>query len=234
MINAFAFLSLVASVVCSFLGVTVYFLNQKSRLNKLFMVLLLANAYWTFVEFMMRQANDIETAALWNKVLFLWPFIISLMLHFALVYTESDLLKKKATYVFLYSPALLFSIIDLATDQISKLPVLQPWGYAPAISVGSWICHLDGIWAAALGVSSVVLFANYYRRLSDKTRKKQTKIFGIGFAIPIFLSILTDSVFPIFRIQFPGLGSLSGTIWGIFAVYAIWKYDLFTLNPAVR
>ncbi len=233
MINAFAFFSLVASVVCSFLGLTVYFLNRKSLLNKLFMIVLLVNAYWAFAQFMIYQASDIETAALWSKVLFLWPFLVSLMVHFTLVFTESDLLKKKITYVILYFPALIFSVVDLTTNLISTLPVKQFWGYTPTISVGSWMCHMDGLWSAAFAVFVVFAFVAYYYRVSDKTRKQQTKYVGIGFAIPIFLSILTDSAFPVLGIQLPGLGSISGAALSGFVVYAIWKYDLFTLNPAV-
>jgi hypothetical protein len=124
------------------------------------------------------------------------------MVHFTLVFTESDLLKRKVTYILLYAPALFFSIIDLTTDMISQPPTLQYWGYTPSILVGSWICHLDGIWAAALAVSSLLLFVFYYNRVPEQVRKEQAKLFSVGFGIPVALSILTDSVFPILKIPF--------------------------------
>ncbi|MCW4011095.1 MAG: ATP-binding protein [Candidatus Bathyarchaeota archaeon] len=231
--NIFPFISIVASVICVLSGLFVLSLNRKSLLNKLFMMVIFANAYWAFSEFMIRQAANVETAVLWSKFLFLWPFLVPLMLHFAFVFTESDLLTRKITCVFLYVPALFFSLIDLTTNWIYDAPVKQVWGYYPVTPVGSWVCHLEGIWAASLSILAVILFVSYYTRVTDETRKKQTKYVGVGIAIPVFLSILTDSVFPVIGIQFPGLGSISGAAFSGFAVFAIWKYDLFTLNPVV-
>jgi PAS domain S-box-containing protein len=197
------------------------------------MLVLLVNEYWAFSEFMIRQAVDVETAALWNKILFLWPFMVPLMLHFSLVFVESDLAKKKVTYALLYVPALIFSAIDSTTNWISLIPVKQPWGYSQTYAIGSWICHLDGIWAATLSLLAVFILFVYYYRVSDKTRKQQAKYVGVGLAIPVSVSIITDSVFPVIGIQFPGLGSIFGAALSGFVVYAIWKYDLFAVNPAV-
>ncbi|MCW4018812.1 MAG: ATP-binding protein [Candidatus Bathyarchaeota archaeon] len=231
--NVFPLISLVASVICVFSGLLVFFLNRNSLLNKLLMMGLFVNAYWAFAEFMIRQAASIETAILWSKLLFLLPFLMPLLLHFSLVFTESELLKKKLTYVFLYAPALVFSVLHLTTDLIYTLPVKQFWGYNLPVAVGSWVCHLEGVWEAALLVLTVFLFFMYHHRVYDETRKKQTKYVCVGIAIPVFLSIITDSLFPVLGIQFPGIGSFSGAVLSGFVIYAIWKYDLFTLNPAV-
>jgi PAS domain S-box-containing protein len=233
LISGFAFLSLVASVISIFLGLSVYLLNRKSLVNKIFLLVLVFNSYWAFSRFMMYQANDLETATLWTKILFLWPFLITLMVHFTLVFTESDLLKRKVTYAVLYLPAAAFSIIDLTTNLISSSPILEPWGYSETYPFGSWICHADGVWAAAMGVTVIALFISYYLRVSDETRKQQTKYVGLGFSIPVVISIIVDSAFPMLGIQFPSLGSISGALLSGFVAYAIWKYDLFTLNPAV-
>ena len=127
--NVFAFLSLGSSFICAFLGLTVFILNRKALLNKIFTVILLVGAYWAFCEFMLHQANNVEVAVLWTKALFLWPFLLPLMVHFTLVFTENSLIKKKVTYVLLYGPALIFSVIDLATNLISSAPVRHYWGF---------------------------------------------------------------------------------------------------------
>ena len=77
------------------------------------MLSMFANAYWAFCQFMMSQTSSFETAFFWSKVLTFWPFLVALLLHFTLAFTESDLLKNKLIYPALYLPALIFSLIDL-------------------------------------------------------------------------------------------------------------------------
>ena len=125
---------------------------------------------------MLHQANNVEVAVLWTKALFLWPFLLPLMVHFTLVFTENSLIKKKVTYVLLYGPALIFSEIDLATNLISSAPVRHYWGFDYALPTGSWVSHLDGVWAAALAVFVLVMLAIYYRGLMRKTRRSKPSL----------------------------------------------------------
>ena len=54
--------SLLTSGLCLALGFAVYILDRKARLNRLFMAILVFNAYWAFAEFMMFQADSVQTA----------------------------------------------------------------------------------------------------------------------------------------------------------------------------
>ncbi len=192
-----------------------------------------ANAYWAFCEYMLSQSSSVETAILWGKALFLWPFLLAFVLHFALAFTENELLKNKLIYVVLYFPALIFSLIDLATNWISSTPTLKFWGYATSVPSYSVVTRLDGIWAAVLAILALFLFFGYYNRVFDKTRKVQTKFVAVAFAIPICLSLLTDSLFPFMGVNFPGLGAISGSLVSFFVVYAMWRYELFGFRPEI-
>jgi PAS domain S-box-containing protein len=182
---------------------------------------------------MMSQATDLETAILWSKTLFLWPFMAPFMVHFALVFTDSELLKRKLTYVLLYLPAPIFSVIDFSTNLITATPTYQSWGYSYTAPLGSWIYNLSGLWAESLSLFLVFILLVYYVQVSDKTVKLQTKYVTLAFGVFVVLSLITDSVLPSIGIPFPGLGSISGAALSGFVVYAVWKYDLFTLNPAM-
>ena len=230
--NVFAWFSLLTSGVCLAIGLAVYFLDKKALLNKLFMATLVFNAYWAFCEFMMYQASNVTEAFLWNRALVLWPFFSALMLHFTLVFTESNLLKNKATYVFLYLPPSIFAGVDLTTDLISAIPIKQYWGYAfvPSDSV---VCVIDGLWVSTLALLSLVLCVVYYFRVNDIVKKQQAKFVAIGLGFPVLLSILTDSILPMTSIAFPSLENISACIFPGFIAYAMWRYDLFNLNPAV-
>ena len=225
--------SLLTSGLCLALGFAVYILDRKARLNRLFMAILVFNAYWAFAEFMMFQADSVQTAYFWNRVLVLWPFFPALMLHFTLAFTESSLLKNKLTYVFLYLPVSVFAVIDLTTDWISALPIRQPWGYTYAILENSPVALIDGLWVSTLALLSLILCIMYYLKATEPLRKQQAKFVAVGLAFPVILSIITDTILPMTNIAFPSLENISSIFFAAFIGYAMWRYDLFHLNPEV-
>lgn len=231
--NLLAWISIFASGLCLAIGIAVYFLDRKALLNKLCAAVLVLNAYWAFSEFMVYEATTVETAFFWIKALFFYPFFSALMLHFTLVFTESYLLKSKLTYVFLYLPTSIFALVDLTTNQISALPVRQSWGYEYAAPTNSWIVIVDYLWVSTLALLSLLLCITYYLKTNDNIKKKQAKFVSIGIAFPVLTSIITDSILPMAEVAFPNLGNISGCIFGAFIAFAIWRYNLFNLNPTV-
>jgi PAS domain S-box-containing protein len=195
--------------------------------------MLSANAYWAFTEFMMRQSSTVENAYLWSKIGFLWPFSIALLVHFGFVFTENALLKKRKTYVLIYGPALFFSLIELTTNFISGPPINEYWGYTSTVPQDSWLYVMGNTWAAVLAFFTIFLCVRYYTRIIDPAKKKQAKLISIGLAIPIFMAVITDMIFPRLSITLPGLGNVSSAILSGFVAYAIWKYKLFALTPAI-
>ena len=230
--NFYAWLSLAASMTSAVLGGIVYSLNRKRLLSKIFLVTSLAGVYWTFTEFMMWQASNGESAFFWNKMGFLWPFFAVLVVHFSLVYTESNWLKNKFTYAVLYLPAVLFAVTDLTTELINGAPVMTYWGYEDTSPV-SLVYGLSTIWSAALPVLALILCFIFYHRAREDSKKQQSKFVTIGFAIPIFTYLVTNMVFPSFAIDIPNLGHIAILFFGGFVGYAILKYELFTFDAAI-
>jgi PAS domain S-box-containing protein len=111
--------------------------------------------------------------------------------------------------------------------------VLRPWGYAFALPEDITLSTIDSVWVSSLAVLSVVLCTKYYLHTSNPTKKQQAKFVAVGLAFPVVLSIITDSVLPMAGIIFPSLENLSSCIFSAFIGYAIWRYDLFHLNPEV-
>ncbi len=231
--NLFAWFSLLTSGVSLTLGILVFLLDKKASVNRLFMFTMVFNAYWAFTEFMRYQAPNLEVATFWSKALFMWPFFAALLFHFSLAYTESDLLKSKWVYVLLYAPAVVFAVTDLTTNLISAPPILQYWGYAYAAPSDSWVVTIDSLYVSTLALLALIFCIVYYHRLTEPVKKNQTKYVVVGLSFPVILSIITDSILPVLGISFPSLGNLSGCIFSGFIAYAIWRYELFNLNPSV-
>lgn len=231
--NIYALILLSAIAISISLGLSVYCLNRKATLNKLFMLILITNAYWSFCTFMMSQSTTLGGAVFWEKALFLWPFLVALLLHFTLVFTESGLLKRKLIYFALYFPPFLFSLVDLTTNLISSTPRLKVWGYATTVPLDSVVSRIDGIWAAVIGILVLFFFVRYYNRVIDRTKKKQTKFVAFGIMVAIVVAMTTDSIFAVMSIDFPVSGSIAGSLASLFVVYAIIKYELFSFRSEI-
>jgi PAS domain S-box-containing protein len=156
-----------------------------------------------------------------------------LVLHFSLVYTESNWLKNKFTYLLLYLPAVLFAVTDLTTDLINGSPIMEYWGYEDTTPASSAVYVLSSVWVAVLPVLAFILCFLFYRRATEESKKQQSKYVTIGFAIPIFIYIVTNVVFPTLAIAIPHLGHIAIAFFGGFVGYAILKYELFTFDAAI-
>ena len=230
--NLYTVLLLCATCISILLGLIVLSLNRKAAANRLFMVVMITNAYWAFCHFMTAQAPNMADAALWGKILSFWPFLDAFMLHFALIFTESRLQKNKLIYLVLYLPALFFSLIDLTTNLVYSGTVLQDWGYSNIISE-SVVGSLYGVWSGVFSLLALFVFANFYNKVVDKTKKRQTEFIAIGFGIPIVISLFTDSLFPALGFIFPVMGPLFGSLTSIFVVYAMIKCELFSFRAEI-
>ena len=230
--NPFALLSLIASILAVIIASSVYNLDRKKPLNKIFTAFALFLAFWCFTEFMYRQADSSSTAYLWMKLGFIWPFPTVLTVHFAVIFTDKiKSVRKSILYPLLYGPAVIFSLIYLTTNLITDGVVQKFWGYT-YIASDSWVCNGSNAWAFALTFSAIFLCFNYYMKITEKTKKQQAKYVTLGFLIPVFIAFLTEGLLPLWRIEVPEITTISTLLLGLFVGYAIRKYQLFKLNPA--
>jgi PAS domain S-box-containing protein len=232
LMNPFDWLSLAAGVTCFFLGVVVYYFNRRALLNKLFLIASSFAFFYAFTEVMMWQASSLESAYFWNKMGSVWPFFVVSVVHFALVFTHSNWLKNKRTYLLLYLPAVLFWLIETSTDLINGPPIMEYWGYNDTAS-GTLVYGISTIWSAALPILAFVLCFRYYRRTDEEALKQQRKFVAIGFAVPIVAFVVTNMLFRSVGIDIPNLGIIAILFFGGFVGYAILKHELFTFDAAV-
>jgi PAS domain S-box-containing protein len=233
--NPYAWFSLFTSLICILIAFLVYFYDRKSVINKLFVCILIWSFLWSLVEFLDFQASTPIEAALLSKALVAWPFYSAFLLHFALVYTESDFLKNKLTYLSIYVPAAVFMGIDLTTTWITAPPVQIRSGYqfSAALPVKPMGATIENIWASALAVTALIICIVYYFRSLDENKRKQTKFIVLGFSFTVVSSLFTDAILPIVSIPFPSLNSIFTCLFSLTIAYAIWHYKLFKISPAM-
>ncbi|MFA6362262.1 PAS domain S-box protein [Methanoregula sp.] len=232
--HLFAILILISSIFILSVGIFVYSQNRKSPINRVFLFLCILAFYFSFIESMLHDADSISSAYLWLKLTALWTFLPAVFFHFTLVFTKSGLLRRSRWIpVLIYAPAALFSIIELTTDLITTTPVLKYWGYTYGYSPHPLPFLVELAWMFGLFGVSLLLITRHYFRTPEVQEKKQIKCIMIGFSVVVIVTFVSEIVFPFFQINLPTTETISILFFFALIGYAIWKYELFVVSPAM-
>lgn len=231
MIFFFAATSLMSGLANLFLGTYILIKNSKKTLNRLGAFFFYLLSLWSFLEFLYRQAESYDLAYVYLKASFLWPFTLSALLHFCLVFTgrAGALKRRPLLYLLIYTPALFFSILELATPFLSGYPRYEYWGWSYQVPSFHLIYDLNLIWSSLIGLLTIGLCYAYSRR-STGLIKKQAQLLTIGFLIPFIINGGSEFLRNFFHLKIAEGTTLSFTISAIIATYAISKYQLFSLT----
>ncbi len=134
-----------------FLGSYTLRMNASSRLNRLFALVSLNFAVWSFAYSFSTPAPDKETAWFWYRISALgWAVAPALAMHFFLVLTENDaLIQRWWAKVVLYLPGVFFLSEALTGTLLVSdfIPCVLGWcEVAPAFSPLFWLfqCYAIG------------------------------------------------------------------------------------------
>ncbi|HNR14734.1 MAG TPA: response regulator [Thermodesulfobacteriota bacterium] len=228
-----ASISLLAAALMFFLGVYVLSRDPKAMVNQVFFCYCLAGTYGSFVEFNILTAENIDRVYIWTRVYALgWPFLMTLQLHFVLVFTErwEYLLKRTITFA-LYVPSVAGAALGQTTDDFIRTPVqmhgdwclLGPRQTPLIVGVNTWIIIM-----AILPILLIILYA---REQTDERKRTQACYVGIGLFANMFWSVVAQGFFPAYGVAIPQLISTGAFIGAAFYGYAVLKHGLFILSP---
>ena len=230
--NVFALISLVAFMVCFFLGNFIYHKNPKSRLNTIIALTCIFVGFLAFIEFEYRHAETFQTAFFWLKISTLWPIVPSLLLHVSLIFTKSSYLKNKLTYLLIYLPGIAISAVGLTTDLLISGASKEYWGWTYIVPADATLYNIMSLWTVvAVVLAGGICFAYYLK--SYDLKKKQAKYILAGLYVPFFISLATDFILPIVFLRVPELTMTTMTMGITLMSYGIWKYKFPALTPAI-
>lgn len=230
----FSALSLLAAVVSIFTGVLVLYRAPRQRLNILFMLYCLTTSYWAYAEHEYRHAESYELARAWFLFGSFWPLLLAFILHFMLVFTgRQRLLSHRLTYVVIYGLPLAFSLLELRSFGITGGPASEEfWGWAYGGPQTALNFITSGI-LIFMGFIAWYLALSYYRKAVDAIARRQALFITLGLGIPQVAAFLAV-ILPLAGIRAPEMVPTTlGIGTGGFIGYAIWKYQLFGITPAV-
>jgi len=234
--NIFSLLLYLCGISYLTIGVVMLFKDRNAALNRAFFALTLCLFVWSFSSAVSTDSPDKASCILWGIISsFGYCTFASTSIHFFLIYTKKrNLLKKWWIYVLLYFPAVIFIFQSLRHDLFVSDFIHNQFGWIPVVNVGSiWF----GLYIASIivfGTLNIYLYYSMLKNSSSTRERKQTKILLISTTISFLLSMAFVFFTTIFiTVEIPEISVTGLMIWLMGILYAILKYQLMTLSPAL-
>jgi PAS domain S-box-containing protein len=225
-------LYVLAIAICTAVSIIVFLLNPRRHLNIIFMFMSMSFAFWMLTNIGFHQSQNVNEALFWVKLFSFWNITVSLLLHFVLVFTEKNRLRKNLlTYAVIYVPGILFCALTLWKSFMSGRPVLSPHGWSME-TPHNFVFYLGIAWACLAAVTIVALLFHYYFSTREKLKKKQVKYVALGFLFPVVFGVSSIIVSMFTGVWSPESTTFPFVLTSMIIGYGMWKYRLFSLTPA--
>lgn len=222
--------SLFGTFLCFSLAIFVLFKNYDNVINKIFALLCFTFSYWSFCNFQIHQAETLNRAQFWITISGLWPFSIAFLLHFILVYCKKiDRTILKLIMVINYFCAVAISYVNIFIIDYKAAQFSWGWGLEFSKSI---LFDLSKIWAITIAVFSIIVLLNYSIKNINSSVRKQTSYILLGISVVFICGAIGEIILPFLSIRIPELISCSFTLMAAFVGWAIWRHQLFTLDPS--
>lgn len=187
-----------AFVVYLFFGIYILQINPKSSLNRAFLGICISLCFWSLGFAIANSAPDLETCLLWRRVSALgWSTIYSLMLHFFLLLTGTELSKKHwGLFLLLHLPAVVSVYAFAVSPEIAATQyhlVRLSTGWSNSVVQDGWNVFFN-IYYISYSVLCLGLIWRWKRKASDRTIRKQANILSISIAAAFVVGSLTDGI----------------------------------------
>ena len=219
-------ISLMASILYLYVGLSVYLLNRKSELCKIFLLFNISLAIWSFAFSFVYTAITPLEYSFWNKLSsFGWCTFPSIVLYLIMTITENKFLKYwyVKLLVILPAPIFLFMVLFLFGPNIKTNHIITIIFYT-----GDYLHNFLYL------LLSILLLFFWGKKSKSLVHKKQTYIIVITSAIPFLLNMLTRTILPLFGfINIPGMGQIFSLVmlWGVY--HAIVRYQFMGIPTSL-
>jgi len=229
-------ITLLSSVIYIYLAIYAARMKPTTRLNRIFVALCLACAWWAFCIAIMFPAPTFQTAWFWFRLSAPgWCIGPTLLLHFTLVLTEGrDHLRKSKIIPLLYLPSLIFTGIGMSRGLTATTLFLATFGWSPLNSGTTlWYWAFTSYYVFYIALSVVLVLR--WGRASTLNREKQlARIVALCTVSGTLLAFLNESLMPVIGfINIPKIPVVIWLIWAYGLWFAITKYRLMIVTPVV-
>ncbi len=217
-----------------YLGLYVFFLDKKSKTNRIFIVLSIIQAIWSFLGIFLYSADDKKIVMMifdagWFLVISYFP----VMLHFCIAI--SKIVKMKPWYyIVIYLPALILMYRSQSAFLLWKDLIKENNYWYFIISVNSAWEYFYIIYYHICLIGSLTLLFIWNKKSTTFKDKRQSMFIFITLLLGVLVNMVEGVILPAFTsYRTLGLSPIYASIWMIGLFYAIVKYRLLTVTHAL-
>jgi hypothetical protein len=181
---------IIAGVICIALGLVVLLNNFRNPTHRLFAYSIFGFAGWAFTIFLMRSSPDLDSALVWDRLVF--PFAaagVAFYLHFTVKYSE---LKFPRILLFLAYLSAIVPPFLLPKELFIPAMQIKPYGYAPVPGVLFFPAIL--IQYTWVGLAGANLIRGYKKAISYEEKNRIVYLLG---AVCAFLLLALFDFLPL-------------------------------------
>lgn len=225
-----SYLSFAAFIVYIFMGLYVYHLAPKAKLNKLFLALCLALAIWALPLSWQYICSDEGVYWQLDKAAAIgWCFLQPIYLHLVLILTKNErVLRQPRLTTVLYVPGLF-------------LFFMEAWLFGPGTTDDQWIFivynFVDRFYYLSYSFIAIFLIAAWKRGSTTTIKeKKQANVITVAGIVTLGLVVPTELYFPVLiangkAVQYSHIILLI-LVFGM--LYAVRKYGFLSLSSLIK
>jgi len=225
MISYFAFSGFLNFVVSVFIGILVYLKGKDKMENKIFALLTLSAAFWSFGYYFWQVSTKENSALFWSRFLMVGVIFIPIFyFHFIVTFLDLTEKYKKALYGG-YSLSFLFLILDFTPYFVRNV---EPELFFPFWPKPGIFFHHFLLLFFSFMLYSWYLLIKELRKTKEKIRQQQIKYFLLGTGISLICG--STNYFLWYNIPIPPYLNIFVPIYVILTAFAILKYHLFEIR----
>lgn len=221
--NLLSALSLVAVYAYLHIGFFALLKNKKSNINRVFFILCVAYAVWSFAYSFAYLAENPRDFYAWNKLAaFGWCSFSALTLYLVLLVTENRFAVSPAVILVIFLPGAVFLFMAVF--------LFGPEQNTPQL-VSSIFYIGDFLYNFVYAVLCIGLLALWGHRSESLRVKRQARILVLSGLIPFSLNLLTQNVLPLLGMNpLPLMGQIYAVIMVLGTYLVIDKYKLMRIT----
>ncbi|WP_160690805.1 diguanylate cyclase [Clostridium sp. C2-6-12] len=221
-VSLFSSVSLVSVYIYVYIGIYTFRQNKKSIVNRVFLLLCISYAIWSFAYAFAYVSNNQYVFSIWNKISAIgWCSFSAITLYLVLLITEKKIINKRIVKVAIFSPAIIFfyMAVFLFGVDINTSPLITDIFY-----IGDFLYNFMFL------IISIIIIFIWGLKSDSKRVKYQSKILVLSSIIPFCLNLITQTIMPLFGIEnFPLMGQLYSVIMIIGNYIVITKYKFLRM-----
>lgn len=222
----YSIISFLASLIYLYIGLYAYGLNSKSKVNRVFLLLCVSMAIWSFPYAFAYLARDIYSFSFWNKIsAFGWCTFSALVLDLVLHITKNRKAKNRIIKIIIYLPAFIFlyMAIFLFSPDIKTLYIIEQLFYK-----GNFLYNFGYL------LCSIIIIYRWGRQSEQKIVKRQARIIVFTSTIPFILNLITQDVLGALGFDnVPLMGQIYMMISILGVYYIITKYGFMHISNSI-